>query len=92
MMLSEREVVILETGKDRYGRTIAFIELLPNKKLGRQIANEEMIRLGMAWHYKQYSRDASLAQLENEAKAARQGLWIDAEPVAPWAFRSGNKE
>jgi len=49
--------------------------------------NREMIKRGMAWHYKQYSDDETLAQLEVEARRNKSGLWADPNPVAPWEFR-----
>lgn len=48
---------------------------------------------GFAWHYKAYEREQPAndrkvyADSENEARAARRGLWADAEPVPPWEFR-----
>lgn len=56
-------------------------------------ANLEQVKRGMAWHYKAYEREQSAtdrkvyADAENEAKAARRGLWADTEPVPPWGFR-----
>jgi endonuclease YncB( thermonuclease family) len=46
----------------------------------------------MAWH-KHYEREQPAADrkaysdAEDAAKAARRGLWDDAEPVPPWDFR-----
>ena len=85
-------LLILETGKDRYKRTLAFIELLPTKTEERAIANAEMIRQGFAWHYKQYNGDLELHQLEQEAREAKRGLWSDSQaPVAPWEWRKQQK-
>jgi endonuclease YncB( thermonuclease family) len=59
--------------------------------------NLEQVRAGMAWWYRQYakeqtSEDRQLYELaENEAKAARRGLWTDNEPVPPWDFRRAGK-
>ena len=86
------KVLVLETGKDRYKRTLAFIELLPTKTKGRAIVNAEMIRQGFAWHYKQYNGDLELHQLEQEAREAKRGLWSDSQvPVAPWEWRRSQK-
>ena len=87
-ILEGRDVVILETGKDRYKRTLGFIELLPNKFNDWAIANAEMIRQGFAWHYKEYNKDLYLSNLEIEAREEERGLWgASEEPVAPWEWR-----
>lgn len=76
-----KDVQIEEKGRDRYRRT-----------LGRAYcngidANAEQIRLGMAWVYDKYVTDHSLYRLQNEAKAAKRGLWADPSPVPPWEWR-----
>lgn len=43
----------------------------------------------MAWVYDKYVTDRSLYALQDEAKAARRGLWFDAEPIPPWVWRKG---
>ena len=51
-----------------------------------------MIHQGFAWHYKQYNSDLELHQLEQEARAAKLGLWSDSQkPVAPWDWRKQQK-
>ncbi len=91
-ILKGRDVVVLETGKDRYGRSLGFLELLPTEQEERLIANAEMIRQGFAWHYKAYSGDLELHQLELEARAAKRGLWSDSQtPIAPWLWRKQKK-
>jgi len=51
----------------------------------------EQARRGLAWVYRQYSDDRRLLALEAEAKAARRGLWVDANPLSPWGRRHGGK-
>jgi endonuclease YncB( thermonuclease family) len=46
-----------------------------------------MLRAGMAWHFKKYSDDTEYAQLENQARRTKTGLWADKNPVEPWIFR-----
>jgi endonuclease YncB( thermonuclease family) len=42
----------------------------------------------MAWrHRTNAKRDPLLPVLEQEAKAAKRGLWVDATPVPPWEWR-----
>ena len=81
--LCDGQTVRLEVkSKDRYGRTVARSYLAGNREVGA-----EMIRAGMAWHYKKYSDDSELARLEVEARQARKGLWADPNPIAPWDYR-----
>jgi endonuclease YncB( thermonuclease family) len=53
----------------------------------------EQIRLGMAWHYKEYQHEQATQERlvyrdeEESARARRVGLWKDAKPVPPWEFR-----
>lgn len=77
-----RDVVVLERGKDSYGRT-----------LGRVIAvgvdaNLGQVRDGFAWVFRRFESDPALIALEAEAKAARRGLWRDPAPVPPWEWRA----
>ena len=51
-----------------------------------------MVTDGFAWHYVEYSKDAGLARAERDARAAGRGLWADKAPVAPWTWRTGEKD
>ena len=48
---------------DRYGRTIGIITLPDGK-----ILNEELLKAGLAWHYKHYDKSEKYASLENQAQ------------------------
>lgn len=77
------QIVSVETkNKDRYGRTIGMV-ILPD---GR-VLNKELLKAGMAWHYKEYDQSAEFAQLERTARARRVGLWSMDNAIAPWEFR-----
>lgn len=73
--------------RDRYGRIVGKI-----LKDGRD-ASLEQLRVGLAWHYKQYQREQSredrgaYAEVEREAQHAHTGLWRDPAPVPPWTWR-----
>lgn len=67
---------------DRYKRLIAIV--INDKK---EVINQEMIRQGMAWHFKKYSGDLLYAQLEITARKNKVGLWQDSTAVAPWEWR-----
>jgi len=42
---------------------------------------------GAAWHYTKYNKTVVLDAAERNARAARRGLWADAEPVPQWGWR-----
>ena len=73
--------------KDRYGREVCAVFV------GLTDVGLEQIRAGVAWHYKDYqyeqaTRDRLVYRDEEDAaKAAKRGLWKDAKPVPPWAWR-----
>lgn len=72
-----------EKGRDRYGRTLATVQLQ-----GVNV-NEEMVRLGWAWWYRNYAPEAkALEAAEIEARAAGRGLWADKGGVPPWEWRA----
>jgi endonuclease YncB( thermonuclease family) len=81
-----KSVRVLPVDRDRYGRTVARIEV------EGQDVNRQMIADGLAWHYTRYSKDAAMAGAERDARAARRGLWADAAPVPPWEWRAEEKE
>lgn len=81
--LCDGETIRLEIkSKDRFGRTVAKSWVSGNRELGA-----EMIRAGMAWHFKKYSDDLRLGKLEQQARRERVGLWADPKPIAPWDYR-----
>jgi micrococcal nuclease len=81
-----RVVIVSVFGRDRYGRTIGDATLADGRILSR-----EMVRAGLAWQYRQYSKDKGLAALEAEARSSKRGLWADASPVAPWEWRKASR-
>lgn len=74
--------------KDRNGRPVCRV-LADGRDVGLA-----QVQRGLAWHSKQYEREQSAvdreayAKAEEEARAARRGLWRDSAPVAPWEFRA----
>ena len=71
---------------DRYGRIVAKSFLSDGRELGA-----EMIRAGMAWHFKRYSDDEVLATLETTARENQVGLWSISNPIPPWDYRARKK-
>jgi len=76
-----KAVRVVDHGKDRYGRTIGRVYV------GDVDVSLELVRAGLAWHYKKYSTEQALADAEQEARDARRGLWSQSGPVPPWDFR-----
>lgn len=82
------KTVIVQTGKtDRYGREVGKI------LVDGQDANLSQVITGMAWWYREYSREQSQEDrksyeaAEQSARAAKRGLWGDSELIAPWDWR-----
>ena len=90
-MVQSKQVTVEYQKKDKYGRTLGMV--LHN---GTDVCLEQ-IKLGMAWHYKQYASDqpkedrALYDQTEQDARAKKAGLWIDKAPTPPWEFRRQKK-
>lgn len=70
---------------DQYGRTIGMVTVD-----GKNV-NEELLIAGLVWHYAYYDKNPLWAKLQEQAKAAKLGLWSMASPVAPWLWRRMNK-
>ena len=74
-------VIIKDT--DRYSRVIAMVYEPSGKCI-----NEELLKAGLAWHYKQYDKhNLSWTNLEIQAKANKAGLWCEKDCMAPWDWR-----
>lgn len=85
-LIGRKEVAIHATGTDKYGRTLARVIFD-----GRDIS-ELMVARGMAWHYKEYSDDETLAELEDKARASKLGLWAEPDALPPWEFRKNRSK
>lgn len=72
--------------KDRNKRLIAEIILSNGKNL-----NKELVKNGLAWHFKKYSKDNSYDILEKQAQKLNIGLWKDKNPIAPWDWRKSRR-
>lgn len=71
--------------KDDYGRVVATL-YGDDKDL-----NYEMIKAGLAWHYKYYYKSKKYAEAEKNARKQKIGLWKGDNPQAPWEYRKENK-
>lgn len=80
-LIFQKKVTLDVKNKDRYGRTIAIV------RIGTLNVNEELLKAGMAWHYKKYDHSPGWAELEENARKAKRGLWSIPNSVPPWEFR-----
>ncbi len=84
-----QQVTVEYEKSDRYGRTLGKV------RVGDRDANREMLRAGLAWHYKTYEREQTPQDREvygfEEARARKLkiGLWSQLSPTPPWDFRRG---
>jgi len=84
-LLKDQSVKITWESKDNFERLLAQVYLNDTH------INQEMLKTGLAWHFKRYNKSEALAKLENEARDAKKGLWATEKPMAPWDFRKENK-
>ena len=90
-LVYNKQVTVQYQKKDKYGRTVG--KVLNN---GTDVCLEQ-IKLGMAWHYKQYKSDQpkedreTYAQVEQTARVQAVGLWKDKMPNPPWEYRKQQK-
>lgn len=84
MLCFGKTVIVQNEGKtDMYGRIIGEVILQDGTNV-----NKELIKNGLAWHYKKYSTDESYSKLEEAAREQKIGLWSeDQNPIAPWEWR-----
>ncbi len=90
-LVFNKQVTVEYSKKDKYGRTVGKITV------DGVDANLEQVKAGMAWHYKQYQREQTVAdrdlyaQTEEDARTAKVGLWNDVDPMPPWDWRKTQK-
>jgi endonuclease YncB( thermonuclease family) len=77
-----KDVKVIPTAKDRYGRTFAVVVLSDGRVL-----NKEIVKAGFGWWYFKYSEDQQYRKLEDVARSEKRGLWVDANAIAPWEYR-----
>lgn len=85
-LIFSKQVRVQQKNKDRYGRVVgvAFADDIN--------INEEMLRSGLAWHYRQYDKNDEWARLQSEAQRKRVGLWNKPSPTPPWEWRKDKRE
>jgi micrococcal nuclease len=74
-------VSIQKISKDRNGRVVAKVTV------NRINLNELLLKNGYAWHFTRYDNSVLYANLQQQAKTAKLGLWAASNPIAPWEWR-----
>lgn len=84
-LVLHRQVNVTVQDIDSYGRLVVQL------RLADVSINRQLVADGHAWAYRDYLRDATLLELEAAARQQGLGLWAQAEPVAPWLYRRGER-
>ena len=84
-LIKDKTVRITWKEKDNFERLLAQVYD------GDKQINIEMLKSGMAWHFKRYNKDEELSKAEATAREAKKGLWAKDSPIAPWDYRKDNK-
>lgn len=74
-------------GKEKYGRILAEL-VNPDTRL----INAELVRNGLAYHYKMFSKSRYYEEMEKEAKKEKLNLWSDERFRRAWEDRVYRKK
>ena len=80
-LVAGRDVRVTYAKRDQYDRILGIVYL------DDRDINLEMLKAGMAWHYKKYDSTPAYAKAEAEARAAKLGLWVEQNPIEPHEYR-----
>jgi endonuclease YncB( thermonuclease family) len=88
------QVIVIEMDRDRYGRSVA--EILLDSPSGEQSVQGEMLKAGMAYHYKQYSSNCHNRDVfdiaEEMGRSQQRGVWqLQGGGQRPWDYRKQNQ-
>nr|MDZ8061300.1 thermonuclease family protein [Nostoc sp. EkiNYC01] len=90
--LAKNQVMIIPIETDRYGRTVAEVMASVSGLWGIEMSfQEEMLKSGMAYYYKQYASNCpnhdAFAKAEEIAIASKAGVWSNPNLEKPWDYR-----
>jgi endonuclease YncB( thermonuclease family) len=86
-LIFDQNVQINATKIDKYGRTLGQIYV------GEKDINLEIVKAGLAWHYKKYENEQTegdrrlYADAEIQARKKKIGIWSLPRQIPPWEFR-----
>jgi len=90
-LVAGKTVTVKWVKRDRYGRIVGFV-IVDGHDM-----NLVQVKAGMAWFYRYYQKELSrenrklYAQVEDQARSERRGLWQDKSPMPPWEWRRLNR-
>ena len=82
-LVAGKQVLLQSAGQDRYGRVLATVQVQ-----GLNV-NQQLVRQGHAWAYRQYLVDRRYLQLEAQARSETLGLWSQPGAIYPADYRKG---
>lgn len=84
-LVGGKEVRLQLVGGDTYRRILAHV-------FADDVdVNGELVKRGLAWVRRAYDPPAYLLRYQDDARAAKRGLWADADPIPPWDWRKGKR-
>lgn len=91
---ASNQVIVIEMNRDKYNRTVA--EVLFETPDGEQSVQEEMLKEGMAYHYKQFSGSCHNRDVfdiaEEMGRSQQRGVWrLPNGGERPWDYRKQDK-
>lgn len=84
-----RSVIVRPTGGKSWRREVAVVLLQSGRSL-----QSALVEAGLAWVDDRFCRSPDCddwRQAQARARAARRGLWADADPMPPWQWRRAKK-
>ncbi|RMH34190.1 MAG: nuclease [Nitrospirae bacterium] len=86
-LVYRKQVRIEPVDRDRYGWIVGQVYV------GDQWINQIMVCQRQAWVYRRYATSRALVACEDEARAAKRGLWAlsEAQRQPPWEWRREKK-
>lgn len=85
-MIANMRVKVKVDSSDPWGRFVVKVEAPKVKDV-----SAELLRKGLAWHYKKFDQSEEYSAIEDKAKELRIGLWHDPTPTPPWEWRENKK-
>ena len=86
LTLNKKATTVCST-KDIYKRDVCTVFV------AKVDINSLQVERGMAWAYLHYApKGTPLKGIQDKARESKLGLWSEADPEAPWAFRRAVKE